>query len=109
MRQSNIKEIFSLGRTDSVLFSLYTLFGTMQSLFCSPVSKYGNHEQKQQFLTPFASGKANVFVGVDSAFFSLNGSDFIFFLSFIFVLCSLCFRAGQKLGCFALSEPGNGR
>lgn len=40
------------------------------SLYCDPVSKYANAEQKKTFLAPFASG--------------------------------------QKLGCFALSEPGNG-
>jgi butyryl-CoA dehydrogenase len=40
------------------------------SLYCGPVNKYANEEQKHQFLTPCASGK--------------------------------------KLGCFMLSEPGNG-
>jgi butyryl-CoA dehydrogenase len=40
------------------------------SLYCDPVSKFANAEQKKSFLAPFASG--------------------------------------QKLGCFALSEPGNG-
>lgn len=40
------------------------------SLYCGPVEKYGTKEQKEQFLTPCASGK--------------------------------------KLGCFMLSEPGNG-
>ena len=40
------------------------------SLFCDPILKFGNREQKEHYLTPFASGK--------------------------------------KLGCFALSEPGNG-
>lgn len=40
------------------------------SLFCDPILKFGNEEQKKAFLEPFASGK--------------------------------------KLGCFALSEPGNG-
>ncbi len=40
------------------------------SLYCDPVSKYANAEQKKTFLAPFASG--------------------------------------EKLGCFALSEPGNG-
>mmetsp|Transcript_64605 Transcript_64605/g.179409 ORF Transcript_64605/g.179409 Transcript_64605/m.179409 type:complete len:446 (-) Transcript_64605:91-1428(-) len=40
------------------------------SLYCGPVEKFGTHEQKEQFLTPYASG--------------------------------------EKLGCFGLSEPGNG-
>jgi butyryl-CoA dehydrogenase len=40
------------------------------SLYCDPVSKYANAEQKKTWLAPFASG--------------------------------------EKLGCFALSEPGNG-
>lgn len=40
------------------------------SLFCDPINRYGNEEQKKKYLTPFASGK--------------------------------------KIGCFALSEPGNG-
>jgi len=40
------------------------------SLYCDPVSKFGNDEQKATWLTPFASG--------------------------------------EKLGCFGLSEPGNG-
>jgi butyryl-CoA dehydrogenase len=40
------------------------------SLYCGPVEKYGTPEQKEQYLTPCASGK--------------------------------------KLGCFMLSEPGNG-
>ncbi|DAZ93818.1 TPA: hypothetical protein N0F65_004207 [Lagenidium giganteum] len=40
------------------------------SLYCAPMEKFGNEEQKQQHLTPFA--------------------------------------AGEKLGCFGLSEPGNG-
>ncbi|GAB9470148.1 hypothetical protein Gpo141_00007401 [Globisporangium polare] len=40
------------------------------SLYCAPLEKFGNQEQKEQHLTPFASG--------------------------------------QKLGCFGLSEPGNG-
>ncbi len=40
------------------------------SLYCDPVSKFANAEQKKTFLAPFASG--------------------------------------EKLGCFALSEPGNG-
>jgi len=40
------------------------------SLYCMPVEKWGTPEQKEEFLTPFASG--------------------------------------QKIGCFGLSEPGNG-
>jgi butyryl-CoA dehydrogenase len=40
------------------------------SLYCDPVVKYANTEQKKEWLAPFASG--------------------------------------EKLGCFALSEPGNG-
>jgi butyryl-CoA dehydrogenase len=40
------------------------------SLYCAPLEKFGTQEQKEQHLTPFASG--------------------------------------QKLGCFGLSEPGNG-
>lgn len=40
------------------------------TLYCGPVSSNATHEQKQQWLTPFASG--------------------------------------EKLGCFGLSEPGNG-
>uniref|UniRef100_K3WCY9 Short-chain specific acyl-CoA dehydrogenase, mitochondrial n=1 Tax=Globisporangium ultimum (strain ATCC 200006 / CBS 805.95 / DAOM BR144) TaxID=431595 RepID=K3WCY9_GLOUD len=40
------------------------------SLYCAPMEKFGTQEQKEQHLTPFASG--------------------------------------QKLGCFGLSEPGNG-
>jgi len=40
------------------------------SLYCAPIEKFGDEEQKQRFLIPFASG--------------------------------------QKLGCFGLSEPGNG-
>jgi len=40
------------------------------TLYCAPVEKYGNPSQKEEYLTPFASG--------------------------------------EKIGCFALSEPGNG-
>lgn len=40
------------------------------SLFCDPILKFGNDQQKARYLTPFARG--------------------------------------EKLGCFALSEPGNG-
>lgn len=40
------------------------------SLYCAPVEKYGNEDQKKRFLTPVASGK--------------------------------------EVGCFMLSEPGNG-
>lgn len=40
------------------------------SLYCAPVEKFGNPDQKAEFLTPFASG--------------------------------------EKVGCFGLSEPGNG-
>jgi butyryl-CoA dehydrogenase len=40
------------------------------SLYCSPISRFGTSEQKERFLMPFASG--------------------------------------AQLGCFALSEPGNG-
>merc|ERR1712070_816964 len=40
------------------------------SLYCGPVDMYGTDAQKEQFLTPFASG--------------------------------------SKIGCFGLSEPGNG-
>lgn len=40
------------------------------SLYCGPVEKFGTPEQKEKFLTPYASG--------------------------------------EKLGCFGLSEPGNG-
>merc|ERR1712166_736065 len=40
------------------------------TLYAYPVEQFGTHEQKQEFLTPFASG--------------------------------------QKLGCFGLTEPGNG-
>ncbi|CAM9267132.1 unnamed protein product [Phaeothamnion confervicola] len=40
------------------------------SLYCGPVEKFGNADQKREYLEPYASG--------------------------------------QKLGCFALSEPGNG-
>ena len=40
------------------------------TLYSYPVEKFGTHEQKQEFLTPYASG--------------------------------------EKLGCFGLSEPGNG-
>lgn len=40
------------------------------SLYCDPILKYGNDEQREKYLKPFA--------------------------------------AGQKLGCFALSEPNNG-
>jgi len=40
------------------------------SLYCDPVMRFGTHEQKLEWLVPFASG--------------------------------------EKLGCFGLSEPGNG-
>jgi butyryl-CoA dehydrogenase len=40
------------------------------TLYCAPVEKYGTHDQKEQYLRPFAQG--------------------------------------EKLGCFGLSEPGNG-
>mmetsp|Transcript_8829 Transcript_8829/g.14692 ORF Transcript_8829/g.14692 Transcript_8829/m.14692 type:complete len:391 (-) Transcript_8829:156-1328(-) len=40
------------------------------SLYCAPVEKFGNQQQKEEFLTPCASG--------------------------------------EKIGCFMLSEPGNG-
>ncbi|KAF2353113.1 Acyl-CoA oxidase/dehydrogenase central domain [Trinorchestia longiramus] len=40
------------------------------SLYVAPIHKFGSKEQKEQFLTPFSTGK--------------------------------------KIGCFALSEPGNG-
>jgi butyryl-CoA dehydrogenase len=40
------------------------------SLYCSPVEKFGTHEQKERYLTPYANG--------------------------------------SKIGCFGLSESGNG-
>jgi len=47
-----------------------TIMSVNNSLYCEPILKFGNDEQKHNFVTPFATGK--------------------------------------KLGCFALSEPGNG-
>lgn len=41
------------------------------SLYCGPLDKFGTDKQKEEFLTPFASG--------------------------------------EKIGCFGLSEPGNGK
>lgn len=41
------------------------------SLYCGPLEAFGSKEQKETFLTPYASG--------------------------------------EKIGCFGLSEPGNGR
>jgi len=46
------------------------IMSVSNSLYCGPVQKYATPEQKEEWLTPFASG--------------------------------------EKLGCFALSEPGNG-
>ena len=54
----------------SLLFYFLYFPGTLQTLYCAPVEKFGNPDQKTEFLTPYASG--------------------------------------EKLGCFALSEPGNG-
>lgn len=50
--------------------SVGVLFSAHHSLYCAPVEKFGTHEQKEQYLTPYASG--------------------------------------EKIGCFGLSEPGNG-
>ena len=47
-----------------------TVMTVNNTLYSYPVEKFGTHEQKQEFLTPYASG--------------------------------------EKLGCFGLSEPGNG-
>jgi butyryl-CoA dehydrogenase len=47
-----------------------TIMSVNNSLYCEPIMKFGNEEQKNNFVTPFAKG--------------------------------------DKLGCFALSEPGNG-
>lgn len=47
-----------------------TIMSVNNSLYCEPILKFGNKEQKENFVTPFAQG--------------------------------------HKLGCFALSEPGNG-
>lgn len=41
------------------------------SLYCGPLDKFATDKQKEEFLTPFASG--------------------------------------EKIGCFGLSEPGNGK
>jgi len=46
------------------------IMSAQNSLYCGPVEKFGTPEQKEKFLTPYASG--------------------------------------EKIGCFGLSEPGNG-
>ncbi len=59
-----IEEISRVCASSGVILSVNN------SLVCDPILKYGNEEQKKQFLTPLA--------------------------------------AGEKLGCFALTEPGAG-
>src|SRR5215470_5584965 len=59
-----IEEISRVCATSGVILSVNN------SLVCDPILKFGNEEQKKEFLTPLA--------------------------------------AGQKLGCFALTEPGAG-
>jgi butyryl-CoA dehydrogenase len=59
-----IEEISRVCATSGVILSVNN------SLVCDPLLKFGNEEQKKEFLTPLA--------------------------------------AGQKLGCFALTEPGAG-
>ncbi|HYG63067.1 MAG TPA: acyl-CoA dehydrogenase [Thermoanaerobaculia bacterium] len=59
-----IEEISRVCATSGVILSVNN------SLVCDPIMKFGNDEQKREFLTPLA--------------------------------------AGQKLGCFALTEPGAG-
>lgn len=67
LKQNYITNIEIQSKTVHIVFG-YDLL--LQSLYCSPVEKYGTHEQKVKHLAPFASG--------------------------------------ASLGCFALSEPGNG-
>ena len=59
-----IEEVSRVCATSGVILSVNN------SLVCDPILKFGNEEQKREFLTPLA--------------------------------------AGQKLGCFALTEPGAG-
>ncbi len=59
-----IEEVSRVCATSGVILSVNN------SLVCDPILKFGNEEQKKEFLTPLA--------------------------------------AGQKLGCFALTEPGAG-
>src|SRR5262245_8324458 len=59
-----IEEVSRVCATSGVILSVNN------SLVCDPILKFGNEEQKREFLTPLASG--------------------------------------QKLGCFALTEPGAG-
>ena len=47
-----------------------SLITVQNSLYGGPLQKFGNHEQKEEYLTPYATG--------------------------------------SKIGCFGLSEPGNG-
>eukprot|EP00615_Pteridomonas_danica_P006339 CAMPEP_0114358626 /NCGR_PEP_ID=MMETSP0101-20121206/22432_1 /TAXON_ID=38822 ORGANISM="Pteridomonas danica, Strain PT" /NCGR_SAMPLE_ID=MMETSP0101 /ASSEMBLY_ACC=CAM_ASM_000211 /LENGTH=421 /DNA_ID=CAMNT_0001501811 /DNA_START=44 /DNA_END=1309 /DNA_ORIENTATION=+ len=78
----NIKEEYGGAGMDTLAYALAmeeisrgcassgVIMSAHNSLYCSPVNNFGTKEQKEEFLTPYASG--------------------------------------NKIGCFGLSEPGNG-
>ncbi|CAM9576767.1 unnamed protein product [Chrysoparadoxa australica] len=63
-------EEISRGCASSGMDWFGVIMSVNNSLYCGPLDKFGTHKQKEEHLTPFASG--------------------------------------AKIGCFALSEPGNG-
>jgi butyryl-CoA dehydrogenase len=62
--------VIALEEISKACASCGVIMSVNNSLYCEPIMKFGNAQQKQEFVTPFAQG--------------------------------------NKIGCFALSEPGNG-
>merc|ERR1712196_34851 len=62
--------VIALEEISKACASCGVIMSVNNSLYCEPIMKFGNTQQKQEFVTPFAQG--------------------------------------NKIGCFALSEPGNG-
>lgn len=65
------------------------------SLYCAPVSKFGTNAQKEKYLKPCASGKRTISL-------QYAGSEMLF----AYILNVVCI--GKSIGCFMLSEAGNG-
>lgn len=65
-----VSYVLSVEEISAGCASCGVIMSVNNSLFCAPILKFGTEQQKNDYLTPFASG--------------------------------------QKLGCFALSEPNNG-
>lgn len=73
-----------------VCASTGVIMSANNSLYCAPLDKYATPEQKAKFLTPWYEFLLSILLSLSK------------FISF------LCSASGQELGCFMLTEPGNG-